>query len=65
MANNPALSLNQGAAYETELKEPYQHCVALPHQTVTMGDRHPMTTHMELKKGGRPDKVDKDSAAEQ
>ena len=31
----------------------------LPQQTVTMGDWNPTTTHMESKKGGRPDKVDK------
>jgi hypothetical protein len=52
MANNPALGPNQGAAYEAELEEPYQHRVALPHQTVTMGCSHPTTTHMESKKGG-------------
>ena len=30
-----------------------------------MGDRNPTTTHMESKKGGRPDKVDKDSVSRQ
>ena len=59
------LGPNQGAAYEAELKELYQHCATPPHQTVNMGRHHPMMTHMESKKGGRPDKVNKDGAAEQ
>ena len=58
------LGPNQGAAYEAELEEPYQHRASPPHQTVNMGRCHPTTTHMESKKGGRPDKVDKDGAAE-
>ena len=59
------LGPNQGAAYKAELEELYQHCAAPPHQTVNMGCCHPTTTHMESKKGGRPDNVDKDGAAEQ
>ena len=58
------LGPNQGAAYEAELEEPYQHRNLPPRQTIDMGRRHPTTTHMESKKGGRSDKVDKDGAEE-
>jgi hypothetical protein len=51
-SNNRALGPSQGAAYDAELEELYQHRIALPCQTVTMGDRHPTMTHMESKKGG-------------
>ena len=56
------LGPNQGAAYEAELEEPYQHRNLPPRQTIDMGRCHPTTTHMESNKGGRPDKVDKDGA---
>ena len=55
--DNPALGPDRGAAYGSAI-EPYQHV-----QDVSMGDSNPTTSHMESKKGGRPDKVDKDGAS--
>ena len=41
---NPALGPNQGAAYDAELEEPYQHRQVIPRQTITMGNHHPITS---------------------